>query len=310
MKILSLLSRWRTRVLMIALHILFVGPLFLLDHSLLQQTHRHPWYTALYLFLVLLTIFQYLYTAGSNPGYVADALRDELAADTSLRRTRDLSLGLAKTERSRGVASYSSSTRLTLWLGTGSSLSNRTCPTCRVYQPPRSKHCHDCNKCVLRFDHYCAWLGTCVGYGNHCRFWWYIFEETILCLWTSVMYAMSLSSTGRPSSWLYFSAVIILLVLLLAALLFLVLLLLFHSYLVVTNQTTHELIRRKRIPEFRNIPENVKPYSIVLPSVGSEDFLVEAERPHGVQTLLGKADGRTCSIHEEMYMKAFAMGAP
>ncbi|MCO5561184.1 hypothetical protein L7F22_014805 [Adiantum nelumboides] len=203
MKILSLLSRWKTRILMIALHILFVGLLFPLDHSLLQQTHRHPWYTALYLFFVLLTITQYLYTAGSNPGkvsllYVADALRDELTADSNLRRARDPSLG------------------------------NKTCPTCRVYQPPRSKHCHDCNKCVLRFDHYCAWLGTCVGYGNHCRFWWYIFEETILCLWTSVMYAMSLRSNERPSSWLYFSAVVILLVLLLAALLFLVLLLLFH----------------------------------------------------------------------------------
>lgn len=261
MKILALLSRWRTRILMIALHVLFVGLLFLLDGSLLQQTQQHPWYTALYLFLVALTVFQYLYTAGSNPGYVADALRDELTAETDLKRTRDFSLGSARTERSRGVASYSSSTRLTLWLGSGSSLSNRTCPTCRVYQPPRSKHCHVCNKCILRFDHYCAWLGTCVGYGNHCRFWWYIFEETILCLWTSVLYAMCLRSTGRSSSWLYFSAVLMLLILLLAALLFLVLLLLFHSYLVVTNQTTHELIRRKRIPEFRNIPENVKPYS-------------------------------------------------
>eukprot|EP00250_Pteridium_aquilinum_P008781 c18203_g1_i2 orf=224-1057(+) len=231
MKILSVLSRWKTRILMIALHILFVGLLFLLDHSLLQETQQHPWYTALYLLLVIVTIFQYLYTAGSNPGYVTDALRDELTAETDLTHTRDLSIG------------------------------NRTCPTCRVFQPPRSKHCHDCNKCVLRFDHYCAWLGTCVGYGNHCRFWWYIFEETLLCLWTSVMYGMSLKSTGSSNSWLHLAAVIILLIVILAALLFLGLLLLFHSYLVVTNQTTHELIRKRRIPEFRNIPDNVKPFS-------------------------------------------------
>ncbi|MCO5570567.1 hypothetical protein L7F22_024292 [Adiantum nelumboides] len=219
------------------------------------------------------------------------------------QRVVDYSRRLAKKERSRGVASYSSSTRLTLWLGSGSSLSNKTCPTCRVYQPPRSKHCHDCNKCVLRFDHYCAWLGTCVGYGNHCRFWWYIFEETILCVWTSVMYAMSLRSNGRPSSWLYFSAVVILLVLLLAALLFLVLLLLFHSYLVVTNQTTHELIRRKRIPEFRNLPENVKPYSKgcvrnVFSFCCAPSGLYEIERMPSISALEERAN---YSLREALY---------
>ena len=38
-------------------------------------------------------------------------------------------------------------------------------------QPPRAKHCHDCDKCVLQFDHHCVWLGTCIGQGNHCKFW-------------------------------------------------------------------------------------------------------------------------------------------
>ncbi|KAG0449614.1 hypothetical protein HPP92_027205, partial [Vanilla planifolia] len=38
-----------------------------------------------------------------------------------------------------------------------------TCVYCNVTQPPRSKHCHDCDKCVLQFDHHCVWLGTCIG---------------------------------------------------------------------------------------------------------------------------------------------------
>jgi hypothetical protein len=41
-----------------------------------------------------------------------------------------------------------------------------------IMQPPRAKHCHDCDKCVLQFDHHCVWLGNCIGQGNHCQFWW------------------------------------------------------------------------------------------------------------------------------------------
>lgn len=51
---------------------------------------------------------------------------------------------------------------------------------CITYlQPPRAKHCHDCDKCVLKFDHHCVWLGTCIGQGNHYRFWWVYFPCTI-----------------------------------------------------------------------------------------------------------------------------------
>ena len=40
-----------------------------------------------------------------------------------------------------------------------------------IVHPLRPKHCYDCGKCVLGFDHHCVWLGTYIGEGNHRRFW-------------------------------------------------------------------------------------------------------------------------------------------
>ncbi|KAI5083253.1 hypothetical protein GOP47_0002996 [Adiantum capillus-veneris] len=228
MRFSALLSRWKTRLFLVALHLVLVGFMLWLDPRRIPQ---QLWYTSAYAILLILTVSQYLYTAGSDPGYVVDVLRDDNSITKDMKSARDNSTG------------------------------NRKCTTCRVFQPPRSKHCHECNKCVLQFDHHCAWLGTCVGYGNHCRFWWFLCEETILCLWTSVIYASSLQSGRSATSWWQAGIGILCLIFLLFSLLFLVLLLLFHSYLVITNQTTNELTRRKRIAEFRNVPMNVNPYS-------------------------------------------------
>jgi palmitoyltransferase len=51
------------------------------------------------------------------------------------------------------------------------------------------------------------------------------------------------------------------LIALLFCLIILLMLLIFHSYLVLTNQTTYELIRRRRIHYLRGIPNNVHPFS-------------------------------------------------
>lgn len=42
--------------------------------------------------------------------------------------------------------------------------------------PENVKHCAQCNKCVLDFDHHCIWLNNCIGRSNFLRFVYLIVE--------------------------------------------------------------------------------------------------------------------------------------
>ncbi|XP_077480806.1 palmitoyltransferase ZDHHC23-B [Stigmatopora argus] len=44
------------------------------------------------------------------------------------------------------------------------------CSVCRVVRPPRAGHCRICGICVLRHDHHCVWIDSCVGSANHRSF--------------------------------------------------------------------------------------------------------------------------------------------
>ncbi|KAK4262015.1 hypothetical protein QN277_027631 [Acacia crassicarpa] len=263
------------KLALVTIHLVCVAVLFLFDGALIEKTKKEPWYTALYLLLLAATLILYFVTSISSPGYVLDAMTAVNKANAAYRNTSITSNQPASSKNGSFILTADESQmgrndaggNSTDWAKLvsdlyppGTVVRNWTCSYCHVEQPPRSKHCHDCDKCILQFDHHCVWLGNCIGQNNHCQFWWYLCDETALCLWTAVLY-ISFLKTHIARSWWKDAIIILLLIMLLISLVFLVLLLLFHSYLILTNQTTYELVRRRRIFYLRGIPERVYPFS-------------------------------------------------
>jgi len=59
--------------------------------------------------------------------------------------------------------------------------SYRFCTKERIYKPDRAHYCSALARNVLRMDHYCPWMSTCVGFKNHKYF--------ILCVFYTVIAA-------------------------------------------------------------------------------------------------------------------------
>uniref|UniRef100_A0A0D6R457 S-acyltransferase n=1 Tax=Araucaria cunninghamii TaxID=56994 RepID=A0A0D6R457_ARACU len=276
-------SAWGLKAGFVCLHVILVGGVFVVSEGLIVETRLHPWYTALYLLLVVFTISQYFYTIASSPGYVLDAMKDKFVAEAHATHASDMISRLAMNggslsrivpasivninDESYGPPTFDGDAKFKglanmpeTIQSTGSPSRDGMCSYCNIWKPPRSKHCHDCGKCVLEFDHHCLWLGTCIGERNHCKFWWYLFEETILGMWTAVMYIQSFIEHGS-GRWWHIGLATLLLIILIICLIFSTGLLIFHSYLAITNQTTYEVSRRRRISYLRNLPETVHPFS-------------------------------------------------
>lgn len=63
----------------------------------------------------------------------------------------------------------------------------KICDTCYLIRPLRSTHCGVCDNCVIKFDHHCPWIGTCVGARNYPYFFIYLCLLNILQIFTAVV---------------------------------------------------------------------------------------------------------------------------
>ena len=56
------------------------------------------------------------------------------------------------------------------------------CDSCYIFRPLRTSHCNICNNCMLKYDHHCVWLGSCVAKRNYNLFYWFVFHLTAMII--------------------------------------------------------------------------------------------------------------------------------
>jgi len=154
--------KWQPRLVWVSLHAGGIG-LLLLSGGWPSQTSIAAVYSA------VITLTALLYAAASfrDPGYA------ETAAKTAAR-----------------LASPSDDFQEAL-------LDQAYCVHCHAELRARTKHCHDCCRCVRRMDHHCWWLGNCVGERTHCIFVSYLFLQTALLVATGVFASLAVGAAER-----------------------------------------------------------------------------------------------------------------
>uniref|UniRef100_A0A0E0DH35 S-acyltransferase n=1 Tax=Oryza meridionalis TaxID=40149 RepID=A0A0E0DH35_9ORYZ len=238
---------WRgVRVVVLLLHALFIGAVFLLDPTLQRQIHEAKWSQPALVeskhgFYVHNSIwvagFTYL---GTIPIYSHFFSRKRQA------NSKSGSLNSAMSRSKIEQQNPQSTTALLLQ------------QTMDLYPPGTSTSLHapstvmtvinvSSNLIIIVFGLEHALLkGTTADF--------------VLTVWTVAFY-IQFFYLGIVVSWWKFAIGIVLLVALILILVVLLPLLIFHAYLALTNQTTYEIARRKRISYLREVPSRVHPFS-------------------------------------------------
>ncbi|KAI9504224.1 Palmitoyltransferase [Coemansia spiralis] len=136
-------------------------------------------------------------------------------------------------------------------------LKPRYCRLCKGFKPPRTHHCSDCDRCVLKMDHHCPWTNNCVGFNNQAHFLRFVYTVDVTCAMAILLHSLrlyelvidSLNGTYyvRQPTQTEVAFLIINITLASLVLLFVGILSGYHLYLVGNNTTTIESREKDRV---------------------------------------------------------------
>lgn len=131
-----------------------------------------------------------------------------------------------------------------------SSGGSRYCKKCQTPKPDRTHHCSTCKRCVLKMDHHCPWLATCLGLHNYKAFVLFLVYVSMFCcicfinsgwwVWTEIFESRQYLEEFAPIN--------VILLAVLSGILGLVLtgFTSWHLYLCIRGQTTIECLEQTR----------------------------------------------------------------
>ena len=129
----------------------------------------------------------------------------------------------------------------------------RLCSTCNTFKPLRSGHCPECNICVLKMDHHCEWLQTCIGLRNYKFFIVMIFYGNCFfqfMVTSYVKFAWDAVFNATVSLWSSYFILMVFLIMVVINLRFIGLLIL-HIFLISTGRTSREFLKNQKSSQTR-----------------------------------------------------------
>lgn len=126
----------------------------------------------------------------------------------------------------------------------------RFCKKCQARKPDRTHHCSTCRRCVLKMDHHCPWLASCIGLRNYKPFLLFLIYTTIFSFycfavsgtwfWTEVMDDNKYLDTLLPINFIMLAVMSGIIGLVVGAFTT------WHIMLACRNQTTIECLEKTR----------------------------------------------------------------
>lgn len=128
----------------------------------LKQNFCEENYFPIFSLLALITFSSWLIcTAGKDPGFFEES--DQVMYEMNFNEKKDSDFLLVEGIEKASDNSFSSNGILNEFKSNSSDgfpPEKRFCEACKVIQPYRSKHCMKCERCILKYDHHCFWIGT------------------------------------------------------------------------------------------------------------------------------------------------------